>query len=78
MRQKRRAAGSVKTRQPSAKAEQSVFAEAWQNMSADMSRFLPPKLRGRKKKWQFALALALIELVLLGAVGKYLYDWLMG
>ncbi len=60
------------------KPEQSVVSEAWQNMSADMEKFLPQKLRGGKGKWKFALALALIELVVLGVVGKYLYDWLTG
>ena len=47
-------------------------------MSTDMEKFLPQKLRGGKGKWKFALALALIELVVLGVVGKYLYDWLTG
>ncbi len=60
------------------KEKQSVFAEARQNMAADMERFLPQKLRGGKGKWRFALALAFFELVLLGVVGKFLYAWLTG
>jgi hypothetical protein len=60
------------------KIEQSVVSEAWQNMSADMEKFLPQKLRGGKGRWKFALALALFELVLLGVVGKYLYERLTG
>ena len=60
------------------KVEQSVFAEAWQNMSADMGKFLPQKFREGKGKWKFALAFALLELLVLGVVGKYLYDWLTG
>jgi hypothetical protein len=60
------------------KAEQSIFAEAWRNMSADMEKFLPKKMRGGKAKWQFAVALALFELVVLGVVGKLIYDWWTG
>ena len=58
------------------KAEQSVFAEAWHNMSNDLDRFLPEKLRGGKGKGKLALWLALIELLILGLAGKFLYDWL--
>ncbi len=60
------------------KPEQSVFAEARQNMSADMEKFLPEKLRGGKGRWKFALLLAAFELIVLGVVGKFLYDWLTG
>lgn len=60
------------------KPEQSVFAEAWQNLSADMGKFLPEKLRAGKGKWKFALALAAFELIVLGVVGKFLYDWITG
>lgn len=60
------------------KTEQSVFAEAWQNMSADLERFLPQKLRGGRGKLRFALSLAFFELVVLGLIGKLAYDWLTG
>ncbi len=60
----------------SKKPDQSVFTEAWQNMFADMGKFLPQKLRGGKKPWKLALVLLLIELVVFGTAGKFLYDWL--
>lgn len=47
-------------------------------MSADMEKFLPQKFRGGRGKWKIALLLALVELILLGVVGKFLYDWLSG
>lgn len=58
--------------------QQSVFAEAWQNMSADMEKILPKKLHGRKNKFKFGLVLLLVELVVLGVGGKLIYDWLTG
>ena len=60
------------------KAEQSVFAEAWQNLSADLAKLLPKRLRGAKGKWKFALALAFCELAVFGAVAKLTYGWLTG
>lgn len=56
---------------------QSVVSEAWQRMSADMDRFLPKSLHGHKGRWKFSLWLALIELVVLGILGKFVYDWLV-
>ncbi len=56
---------------------QSVVSEAWQKMAADMDRFLPQTLQGRKGRWKFSLWLALVELVVLGVVGKFVYDWLI-
>ncbi len=60
---------------PEKQPRQSVFAEAWQNMSGDMERLLPRKLQGRRGKFIFSLGLALVELILLGVVGKFLYQW---
>ncbi len=60
------------------KAQQSVFAEAWQNMSADMEKFLPRKFHGGKGKLRFAVLLAAAELIVLAVAGKFLYDWLTG
>jgi len=58
--------------------QESVFKEAWDNMSNDMSKILPEKLRNKKDKKKFVLWLAILELVVLGVVGKFLYDWLIG
>ncbi|HEX9776824.1 MAG TPA: hypothetical protein VGA63_01655 [Geopsychrobacteraceae bacterium] len=56
----------------------SVFKEAWDNMSGDFSRLLPEKLRKRQGKKLYFILFGILELVLLGAAGKYLYDWLTG
>lgn len=58
--------------------QESVFKEAWDNMSNDMSKILPEKMQKREGKKKFILWLAILELVVLGVVGKFLYDWLMG
>jgi hypothetical protein len=60
------------------KKQDSVVKEAWDNMSNDMSRLLPQKLQKREGKKKFFILLAIIELLVLGAVGKFLYDWLLG
>lgn len=61
------------------KTEQdSVFKEAWDNMSRDMEKLLPEKMRKREGKKKFFVLFAILELVVLGVVGKLLYDWLMG
>lgn len=59
-------------------SNQSVFSEAWQNMSEDMDKFLPQKFRGGKGKGKLTLMLALVELLILGVAGTLLYDWLIG
>lgn len=56
--------------------QESVFKEAWDNMSNDMSKILPEKMRQKKDKKKFVLWLAILELVVFGVVGKFLYDWL--
>jgi len=58
----------------------SVFREAWDNMNADMARFMPKFLqkrtpKGKGKAWVVILV-TLFELVVIGVVGKLLYDWL--
>ena len=58
--------------------QDSVFKEAWDNMSDDMSRLLPEKLQKRKGKKTFFIIFSILELVVLGAAGKFLYDWLAG
>lgn len=61
------------------KAQGSVFQEAWDNMSEDMSRVLPDfmvkGLRGGKRKVWMMVVMTLVELLILGAVGKFIYDW---
>lgn len=60
----------------------SVFAEAWENMSDDMSRFLPDfivnKMQGGKNKLWVMIAITVVELLVLGIIGKLLYDWFTG
>ena len=58
--------------------QQSVFQEAWSNMSADFNRLMPEKLRQRKDKKKFVLWLFVLELVVLGVVGKFVYGWVTG
>lgn len=53
----------------------SVFREAWDNMTADANRLLPEKVRQRQGKKKFVLWLFLVELVVVGIVGKFIYDW---
>lgn len=60
----------------------SVFTEAWTNMSDDMSRVMPDfivnKLQGGKNKLWVMIVVTVVELVVLGVVGKLLYDWFTG
>ena len=58
--------------------QQSVVQEAWSNMMRDFDRFLPEKLKGGQGKKKFVLLLFILELVVLGIIGKFLYDWLFG
>jgi hypothetical protein len=62
------------------KKPDSVLKEAWENMSDDFSRVLPAavseKMGKRKWGWKVVLVVTLVELVILGAIGKFLYDWL--
>ena len=65
---------------PQKKQQQdSVFTEAWENMSEDMAKvmpgFLQKGLKGGKRKVWVMVAITVVELVVLGAVGKYVYDW---
>ncbi len=60
--------------------QDSVFKEAWQNMQNDFARFMPGFLtkripKGKGKAWVVALV-TLLELLVLGVVGKFVYDWL--
>jgi len=58
--------------------QESIFKEAWNNMTNDMSKILPEQLQKREGKKKFVLWLAILELVVLGVAGKFLYDWLTG
>mgnify|MGYP001413970353 CR=1 FL=1 len=46
-------------------------------MNRDFNRLLPESLRNRDKK-KFVLWLFILEMLVLGAVGKVVYDWLTG
>ena len=64
---------------PAPKKQDSVFTEAWENMSEDfgkvMPAFLQKGLKGVKRKVWVIVAITFIELVVLGVVGKFIYDW---
>jgi len=64
--------------QSKSKPPQSVFQEAWSNMMEDMDRFLPGKLKGGEGKKKFVLWLFILELVVLGVIGKLVYGWIRG
>ena len=57
----------------------SVFKEAWENMNEDIARVMPGfllnRLQGSKGKVWVMIAVTVVELVVLGAVGKFAYDW---
>lgn len=63
------------------KKQDSVFQEAWENMNHDMSKvmpdFLAKRLQDRKGKVWVMVIITLVELVLIGVVGKFAYDWLV-
>lgn len=64
---------------PSRKKQDSVVKEAWENMNADMAKIMPDflakRLQGRKNKVWVMVALTVVELLVLGVVGKFIYDW---
>ena len=73
---------SAQKKQVSKKKQQdSVFKEAWENMNEDMARFMPDflvkGLKGGKRKAWVMVAITFVELVVLGVVGKFAYDWFM-
>ena len=61
--------------------QDSVFKEAWENMHSDFSRFMPGFLtkhmpKGKGNAW-VVVVLTVVELLVLGVVGKLVYDWIM-
>jgi hypothetical protein len=68
----------TRTRDQASRKQQNVFQEAWSNMSADFNRLMPEKLRQRKDKKKFVVWLFILELVVLGVVGKFVYGWVTG
>lgn len=78
---KKKVAGpkSQSVNRPAPKKQDSVFTEAWENMSEDMAKvmpaFLQKGLKGGKRKVWVMVAITFVELVILGAVGKFVYDW---
>lgn len=61
------------------KQQDSVFKEAWENMNEDMGKvmpgFLSSRLQNRKGKIWVMVVITFLELVVLGVVGKFVYDW---
>ncbi len=72
-------ASKKKQQAPNKKQQDSVFKEAWENMSEDMAKFMPDLLvkglQGGKRKAWVMVAITFVELVVLGVVGKIAYDW---
>ncbi len=60
------------------KQQENVFKEAWNNMSEDFNRFMPEKLRAKQGKKKFVLWLFILELVVFGAIGTFVYQWWQG
>ncbi len=64
------------------KPQDSVFKEAWDNMRDDVSGLLPDSLTDKlgqgKRGWKVIVIVTVAELLLLGVVGKFVYDWLVG
>lgn len=62
--------------------QDSVFKEAWENMNNDMARIMPSfmtrRLQKKKSKLWVVVCVTLLELVVLGVIGKLIYDWLVG
>ncbi len=56
--------------------QENIFKEAWRNMSTDFNKFMPEKLRAKSGKKKFVLWLFVLELVILGFIGKWIYGWL--
>ena len=59
------------------KQEEGIVSEAWNRMNADIDKLLPQSLR-RKNKKKFMLWLFLVELLVLGVIGKIVFDWWVG
>lgn len=68
-----------KKKQSSKKHNESVFQEAWENMHSDLSKILPDpflKLLEIRKRNIWVMAVFIVfELVIIGFVGKLVYDW---
>jgi len=60
------------------KPRESVFKEAWDNMSADFNRLLPEAVQKKPGKKKFVLWLFVLELIVLGAIGTFVYSWWVG
>jgi hypothetical protein len=65
---------------PPKKHQDSVFKEAWENMNEDMARIMPAfllkRLQGRKGKAWVMVVMTVVELVILGVIGKFFFDWI--
>lgn len=70
-----------KTKPPAKKpstGQESILREAWANMSRDFQKLLPEKLRKRIDKKKAVFWLFILELVVLGVIGKLIYEWWVG
>ena len=66
--------------QTQSQEQESVFKEAWDNMSNDLAKVLPGFLARRLERkeggWKKMAFFAVVELLLVGLVGKLIYDWM--
>jgi len=58
--------------------QDSIFKEAWDNMSNDFNNLVPDKLRDKPSKKKFVLWLFIVEIVVISIVGKLIYEWWIG
>ncbi len=63
---------------PKKTKQDNIFKEAWNNMSNDFNNLVPNKLRDKSSKKKFVLWLFIVEIVVLGVVGKLIYEWWIG
>lgn len=55
----------------------SIFKEAWDNMSSDINKVLPEKLHSTGEKKKFVLWLFIVEIIVLGVASWFGYNWLL-
>jgi len=73
--QKKKHSNQRSSKQQSDKKQDGILKEAWDNMSEDFNKLMPEKLRERQDKKKFVLWLFILEVVVLGLVGKFAYEW---
>ncbi len=78
MAQKKKQSKQRSSQQQPQKKQDSILKEAWDNMSEDFNKLMPEKLRQRQDKKKFVLWLFVLELLVFGVIGKFVYEWWLG